>query len=108
MKLTRWVLLIITAIALVAAPQATKAPSAPTNAPTSAKGSTSASKLMDINSATADQLDTLPGIGPAYAKKIIDGRPYKRKDELLNKKVIPAATYSKIKDMIIAKQGGSK
>lgn len=106
MKLTRWVLLIITAIALVAAPQATKAPS---KARADAAAATpTASKAMDINSATADQLDTLPGIGPAYAKKIIDGRPYKRKDELLNKKIVPAATYSKIKDLIIAKQPAKK
>jgi DNA uptake protein ComE-like DNA-binding protein len=61
-------------------------------------------ELLDINSASAEALDALPGIGKAYSAAIIKGRPYKGKDELVQKKILPEKTYDGIKNKIIAKQ----
>jgi DNA uptake protein ComE-like DNA-binding protein len=97
MRLTR--ILLIAAIAALSFAQTAPKP-APAAKPTAAAQAV----LLDINSATEAQLDALPGIGKAYAGKIIAGRPYKMKTDLLNKKIVPAATYAKIKDKIIAKQ----
>ena len=66
--------------------------------------STPSGELLDINSASAEELDKLPGVGPARAKAIIAHRPYFGKDDLVNKKIIPSNVYAQIKDKIIARQ----
>ena len=103
MKLAR-ILIALFALAsfLPAQPAAKK--EAPKAAAKAATKEAAPAGLIDVNSADAATLKTIPGIGDAYAAKIIAGRPYKGKDDLVNKKVLPQATYDKIKGVVIAKQ----
>jgi competence protein ComEA len=103
-NLYRILLIMITALCMLGAQ--TPGKKADTKAP--ATKSAPAGDLLDINTATLDQLQALSGIGEAYSKKIVAGRPYRAKNELVQKKIIPAATYDKIKDKIIAKQPKAK
>ena len=85
-----------------AAAQSTK------SAATTAKNAATDTKLLDLNSASKADLEALPGIGTAYSQKIIDNRPYRAKNELVQKKIIPQATYDTIAGQIIAKQNTAK
>ena len=104
MKLYRLMLLLVLSVFLpLGIAQAPKTTGAQTKR-TEVKKTAPSADLIDINSASADELKALPGIGDAYSKKIVDGRPYANKSQLISRKIIPQATYDKIKGQIIAKQ----
>ena len=79
-------------------------PARPAHASAPQPAAIPAADLVDLNTASIEQLMALPGIGDVYAKKIVDGRPYKSKYELVTRKIIPRTTYSKMRELVIAKQ----
>ena len=106
-NLTTRVLMSLFALALLAGMSTASFAQAAAKSST-ASATTASADLLDINSATKDQLDALPGIGAAYSQKIIDGRPYAMKTQLKTRSILPAAIYEKIAGMIIAKQPPKK
>ncbi len=106
---SRLIVFLLTALALLAGPyQTPNTVKDKKQSTTQASSGPTSSKQIDINSASADELKSLPGIGEAYSAAIIKNRPYANKRQLVSRKVIPQATYDKISDRIIAKQGKNK
>jgi competence protein ComEA len=107
-------LVLLSSLAFAQAAPATKKSSKTDKTATDSKGTTtdktaadakkSEAKLVDLNSATRSELMDLPGIGTAYADKIIAGRPYANKRQLVSKDIVPEASYKKFSDKVVAKQ----
>jgi DNA uptake protein ComE-like DNA-binding protein len=106
-RASRWIRIACLPVALAASMLLThgNAQTASNTKSTNAKPAVTAqANLVDLNSASIDQLKALPGVGDVYAQKIVDGRPYAKKTDLVTKKIVPAATYKKFSSMVIAKQ----
>ncbi len=97
-RFARLVLLAVLSVLFTSSPSLAQGKKEP------AKADAPKAELVDINSATEAELKALPGIGDAYSKKIVDGRPYANKTQLVSKNIVPQATYDKIADKVIAKQ----
>jgi len=113
MRFMKYLTCLLVALSLSAPAMAQKPPDQPKAAPTATKSApaTTTAKaaqgpVIDINKASKEELDALPGLGEARSEAIIKGRPYKRKDELVRKKIIPANVYKDIKDRIVAHAKG--
>jgi competence protein ComEA len=107
--MTRIVTAIVALLFAMAAgvvPAGAQAPKSDTKAPAASKSAADKTKApVDLNRASAEELKALDGIGEVYSKKIVEGRPYKSKDELVSRKIVPQATYDKVKDKVVARQG---
>lgn len=107
MKRTLASLAVLTLAGLVAQPVHAATHHNSASSPHHASTAAAKAPLVDINSATEPELAALPGVGEAYAKKIVEGRPYKAKNDLVLRKIVPQATYSRFQAKVIARQAAT-